>query len=142
MISFQKVLLAQRQREVAGFQCDAAPLGDIGMEEEFSSSDYDSDELHSSAYGDNTSHDDTFSEDQGEVFLFRVMFIVWSSTLQILTDEDVEAKSGESDSDISELCTDMPPLTGSEDEGTIAGTLCLLYMLVCGGGYYSPPGAL
>lgn len=59
----QKALLAKRRRETLGFN-EEDEQGDIKFEEEFCSSDYDSDDLHEAAFGDNTT-DGVTTDDEG-----------------------------------------------------------------------------
>lgn len=57
--------MMQRKRETLGFAFDPTVDDDIHMSEEYSSSDYDSDDLHSSVHGD-SSDDVSSEEDTGE----------------------------------------------------------------------------
>lgn len=51
--------MAQRNRETYGFSFDPVGEDDLKWDEEFSSADYDSDDIHSSIEGDQTDHGNT-----------------------------------------------------------------------------------
>ena len=73
----QKMLMAQWRRETLGFQFDPEPQMDIRWEEEFSSCDYDSEDLHSSVDSDSSSDEastdfeDDFDAEQPDMYVIE-----------------------------------------------------------------------
>lgn len=72
LFALQKALMTKRRREVYGVPFDPKPSEYIKQEEEYDSHDYDSDDIHSTVYGDSSGdnkstadeHEDQVSTDE------------------------------------------------------------------------------
>ena len=65
MFSLQKMLMQKRKRQVNGVPFDPTPEEDILWADEYSSADYDSDDIHSEVGSYCTDNDTTDDEEEG-----------------------------------------------------------------------------
>ena len=68
-------MASQRRREVYGFHFDPSQYEDIARDEEYSSADYDTDDIHDYAYGDSTDDGETTDTD-GAIGTCNAYFIL------------------------------------------------------------------